>query len=122
MRARAYKLTRIDDLHMLWDEFNEAEFGGKLTNITLLIKRNTTKDGWYEYKAHKNWKPIRDQLWKASITICHGCWDEDTVEGTLLHEMVHQYQCEVLDRAPHHDAIFTQMAKRLERKYKVKVR
>jgi len=118
---RAFKITRIDDLCNLHDEYNEAEFDGKLRSITLLIKRQATKDGWYEYKAHKDWTPIRDQLWKASIVLSEGCWEEDSVEGTLLHEMIHQYQCEVLNRAPHHDAVFTQMARRLGRKYECDV-
>jgi hypothetical protein len=117
---------RIGWLQAKHDEYNAAEFGGKLNHITLLIKRQSTKDGWYEYKGRKRggdpWYPDRKALWKASICIAEGCFEEDSVEGTLLHEMIHQYQCEVLDRPPSHDAIFCSMARRLERKYKVKVR
>lgn len=114
--------SRIQYLYDLFDEFNEEEFGNKLQPITLLIKRNSTKDGYYEYRAHRNWKPIRNELKRASITIASGCWDEDSVEGTLLHEMIHQYQCEILDSAPDHNRFFNAWARKLEKKYGFPIR
>ena len=117
---------RIGVLQQLFDEFNEDEFDGKLTQIRLLIKRNCHRDGYYEFKSQTRngdkWMPCREQLHKATITISDGCWEEDSVRGTLLHEMMHQYQCEVLDEAPHHTKFFNDWAKKLERKYKFTVR
>ena len=110
-------MNRIDELYSMHEEYNNLHFAGKLRTITMLVNKNRTKDGFYCYKAHKDWRPIRDQLWKSSITISVNCWDEGTVEATMLHEMIHQYQCEVLDRAPHHDIIFTSMAIKLEEEY-----
>jgi hypothetical protein len=120
------RCDRIGYLQSKFDEYNKADFGGKLKQITLLIKKNKSKDGWYEYTTRMRdgdgWYANRERLHKASITISEGCWEEDSVEGTLLHEMIHQYQAEVLDRPTSHDAIFCSMARRLERKYKVRVR
>ena len=120
---------RIGYLQALHDHYNEEEFGGKLMPIGILIKRNQRKDGWYEYVTEKRdgprseaWWPRRDRLDKAVIILNEGCWDEGTVDGTLLHEMIHQYQAEVLDRKASHDAILCSIARRLERKYGFKVR
>jgi hypothetical protein len=123
------KLTYLYNLH---DRYNAEEFGNKLNPVKILLKKNRHKDGWFEYETQRrkcegkgrgsNWYPRRDRLHKAHIIICDGCWDEGTVDATLLHEMIHQYQVEVLDRPTSHDAIFCSMARRLERKYRMKVR
>ena len=112
---------RLDWLYELWNEFNEEIFGGQLTPIRILIKKNRTKDGWYEYTTEKRdgpqwdaWFPRRDMLHKASITISEGCFEEDTVEGTLIHEMMHQWQAEIDDSPTHHDAQFRSWARALE--------
>ena len=115
-------MKRIYELRNNWHEINDAVFGGGLTPITLLCKRNQTRDGWYEYRAHADWTPIRHELWRASIVVCDGCWPEGTVLGTLAHEMIHQYQCEVLNVAPHHDEQFQRLASALEKRYGVTIR
>jgi len=118
-------LDRIDDLIAMHDEFNAADFSNKLMSITILIKRNQSKDGWYEYRTGRGqggWKPIPGELSRADIVITEGCWDEDSVEETLLHEMIHQYQAEVLHLATHHDAIFKSIARKLEKKYGYSIR
>jgi hypothetical protein len=57
------------------------------------------------------------------------CWikiscylDEHTMVGTLLHEMVHQYQLQVLKMAPDHGPIFRTMCKWIERETKFQLR
>ncbi len=114
--------NRIGYLRELFNEINEDNFGGKLHNITLLIKRNRSKDGWYMYRARRDWAPIIHEGKRASITICEDCWPEGTVDGTLIHEMIHQYQCEVMHQIPHHNRLFKSWARKLERKYGVVVR
>jgi hypothetical protein len=116
----------IKQLYTLHEEFNAADFDGQLHPIRVLIKRNPRKWGWYEYKAHKDWRPVRKSLWKATITITDGCWDEegttdDDLYGTMLHEMIHQWQCEILDEAPHHNDVFKAKATELSKKYGVEV-
>jgi hypothetical protein len=106
---------RVHQLYDLFDTYNAEYFGGRLLTLTLLIKNNKRKDGWFEYAAHKDWTPIVKAKHRSHIVICDGCWEEGTVEGTLLHEMVHQYQAEVLQAAPHHDAVFKSICRRIER-------
>jgi hypothetical protein len=114
----------INEMYDMHKEFNEADFGGILTTPRMLIKRNRNKWGWYEYRAHRDWKPIRHELKRATITLTDGCWDldegsEGETRGTMLHEMIHQYQCEVLNEAPHHNEIFHKWAAKLKKKYGV---
>lgn len=115
---------RICYLHSLHDEFNEEVFNGKLMPLDMLIQRNPRLDGYYEYKDHAaTGKPIRDQLWKAQIVISEHCFeDEDLLQGTVLHEMIHQYQAEILDMATDHGKEFNSFARKMERKYKFSVR
>lgn len=113
--------NKVAELATLFDEYNEQFFKGKLMTITLLVQKSRATDGKYTYSAHKRkkdcsgWLPLRERLEHADIIISEWCWQEDSVEGTLLHEMCHQYQCEVLDRGASHDAIFCSMARRIER-------
>lgn len=113
--------NRVGHLYNLHAEYNDRFFSGLLMPIRILIKRNSTKDGWYEYVTEKRdgprseaWYPRRDRLHKAVIVISEGCWEEDSVEGTLIHEMIHQYQAEVEDSPSHHDIVFHQWARALE--------
>jgi len=108
---------RIGYLQQLHAEYNEQYFHGLLMPITILIKRHSTNDGWYEFTTEKRdgeWRPRRDRLHKACIVICEWCWEYDCVEGTLLHEMIHQYQAEVLDTDTHHDSVFRAWARGIE--------
>ena len=113
--------NRVADLHEMFNVYNEQFFEGKLMTITILIQRSYATEGKYTYVAEKRgkncsgWLPRRSELGKAHIVISEWCYDEDTVEGALLHEMVHQWQCEVLDRGASHDAIFCSKARRIER-------
>lgn len=104
-------MRRVRNLQNLHDYYNETYFGWKLLKLPILIKRNSTKDGWYNYSSHKNGTPIRGALPRGSITICEGA----DMEPTLVHEMVHQYQAEVLRYEPDHDAIFKSICRHIEK-------
>lgn len=108
---------RIAYLKTLWETFNEEEFSGKLEPIPLLLKRFSFKDGQMYYI-------VRDGKYiPKSLEICESVYPNgDQLEGTMLHEMIHVYQCQVLNRLPNHDAIFCSIARRLERKHGVSVR
>lgn len=114
-------MSRIHKLYELHDFYNEEEFGNKLLPINILIKKSKTCDGYYEHACSKD-IPVKKRLHAATITIAEHCWKEDSVEGTLIHEMIHQYQAEVLGRTTNHDAIFNSMARRLEKKYGISIR
>jgi len=108
---------RIGELRALHHFFNQDDFSGVLSTPYLFLSRTRNRDGYYEYRAHRDWTPIRQELKRASITISEWCWEENTMEGTLLHEMIHQYQAEILDEAPHHNEVFHEMVRSLEDKY-----
>ncbi len=55
------------------------------------------------------------------ISLARHAADEEP-NGTLIHEMIHQYQVEVLGRDANHDAIFCSIARKCERMYGVSVR
>jgi hypothetical protein len=107
-------MHRIYHLYYLHDWWNKALFDNQLLHLTILCKRSNFKDGYYSYKAHKDWTPIRNDLDNAFIMIADGCEDP---EGTLVHEMIHQWQCEVLNEAPHHNDRFKEMARTVEEQY-----
>jgi hypothetical protein len=117
------KPSKIAELERLHDKLNEEFFSGKLMHIRILLEsRSRYYDGLYtaHYLKHR---PNPDRLHEATITIHTKCWSEpNIVLGTLLHEMIHQYQAEVLGRDCNHDAIFVSIAKRGERIYKTQVR
>lgn len=108
-------MNRIDTLEYWWEHFNEEEFSGKLSKPYFGITRSKATNGYFEHYPGRNCK--------SKIAISKECFDdEDLLRGTMLHEMIHQYQFEVLDRKCNHDAIFCSIARRLERKYKIEVR
>lgn len=112
-------MRKPEYLKLLWDEFNESEFGGKLHYLPLLCKRfsQDSKHGqivWVNRNGHHK---------ALSLEISDDIFsDEDLLQGTVLHEMIHVYQCQVLNRKPNHDAIFCSIARKLERKYGIEVR
>lgn len=108
-------INRIETLGAWWEELNEKEFGGRLPEPRFGLTRSRNTDGFFEHY------PGTKKMGK--IVLAQRTFeDDDLFLGTLLHEMIHQYQHEVLERAANHDAIFTSIARRLERKYKVRVR
>ncbi len=115
MPVRTKRITRIDTLRYWFHAFNETEFNGKLSEVGLGLTRSKATDGYYEHFPDRNLK--------GYIRIAERCFDdEDLLKGTLLHEMIHQYQHEVLNRTCNHDAVFCSIARRLERKYGFTVR
>jgi len=109
------KQPKIETIRYWWDHFNEAEFSGRLVEPRFGLTRSRNTDGYFEhYPGTKK---------RTSICISERCFDdEDHLCGTILHEMIHQYQFDILKRVCNHDAIFTSIARRCERKYKYTVR
>jgi len=113
-------VKQIEHLRELHHEYNRDYFSGTLLTIPILIKRNRNKDGYYIYRAHRNDTPIVRELGRACIVISEdhyrpGPPDWEGIYGTLLHEMIHQYQAEVLNEDPDHNDIFNEMADTIER-------
>lgn len=105
---------RLETIRYWWHLYNDAEFNGKMEEPKFGLTRSKATDGYYEHYDH---------IAKEKLVIAYRCFkDEDHLCGTILHEMIHQYQHKVLSRKCTHDAVFTSIARRMERKYKFTVR
>lgn len=114
-------MKRINHLRGVWHEFNSSDFGGRLTEPTFLIHRANKYDGKIYYRSNRYEAPFDTE----KVTICisdkiFGDWA--AVYGTLLHEMIHQYQLQILKVDAPHDSIFGSIARHLENKYNYPVR
>ena len=111
-------MKQINHLRDTWETFNADYFRRELEPIRIMIKRSRRKDGHYEYRCRKNGTPIREELHRAVIVISEDLYkpapDWGLIYGTLLHEMIHQYQTEVLNSDTDHGPIFKEMAETLE--------
>jgi hypothetical protein len=116
-------MSRTSDLWELWHHFNRRYFGSKLTPpLTIRLTRAQKYQGSLVWKAHKNAdKPLRSHIKRCKIHISSYLSWYETV-GTLLHEMVHQYQLQALEVGPCHDATFRVMCKWIERETKFQLR
>jgi hypothetical protein len=115
----SWNLKKLYDLH---DKINAEFFGGKLGKIRMrLERRNKTKWGWYQHSANsKTGVPFAFE--RASIHIHKECFaDEDRLLGVLVHEMIHQYQAEVLRVECDHGRTFKRLQRKAKRKYKVDI-
>jgi len=113
---------RIDTIAYWHEHFNEAEFNGKLCTPKFGVTRSKATDGYYEHKVKDGWQ-LDGPPEKSKIVIAVRCFDdEDLLRGVILHEMIHQYQAEILKRKCNHDAVFCSIARGMERKYKMEVR
>ena len=99
-------------------EFNELYFDNLLQPIPILIKKQNRADGYYLYKCHKDGTPIQGTTHRACIVISEGLYtrprDWGLIYGTLIHEMIHQYQAEVLNSDTDHGPRFLDLAATLE--------
>lgn len=115
-------MNRISTIEYWWEHYNEAEFGDKLTRLRFGVTRSRHTDGYYEHKVRDGWI-LDGPPENSKIVISVRCFeDEDLLRGVILHEMIHQYQAEILKRRCNHDAVFCSIARRLERKYNIEVR
>ncbi len=105
----------VETLKYWHDHYNELCFSGKLKEVGMGFTRARHTDGYFEHYPGTN----RKSYIRISRRLLD---DEDMLKGTILHEMIHQYQYEVLNRKCNHDAIFCSMARRWERTLKLSVR
>ena len=109
--------NRAGEARFLWYEYNASVFGNKLVEPVIKIDdRASSYWGKFIYSwSGRTDKKITD---RSRVIVLSGDYDE----GVLLHEMIHQYQFEVLSRQPSHDAIFNSIARKIERMYALEVR
>jgi hypothetical protein len=114
------KLGRIVYLWEMWHYFNKRYFGGKLTPPKAIrLTSARSYDGAMVYKGSlsKTLFHLKDQ---TKIMLAARL-NERNLMGTLLHEMVHQYQ-QVLEVEPLHDPLFQSYCRWIERQTKFPLR
>lgn len=109
---------RIASLWNSWHHFNTKFFSGKLTPPTSIrITRSRRYDGMLIYGD--NWKAHRYPPVRIYIADDVPLRKES---ATLLHEMVHQYQVQVLREEATHDQTFRTYCKWIERQTPFRLR
>lgn len=107
-----------------WTYFNKRFFGGKLTPPRAIRITSARKyDGYIRYVAYAATdKPAFHRI-PGNVRIYLSTHQSmRAMRGTLLHEMVHQYQLEVLRMEADHGPIFRTMSKWIERETKFELR
>lgn len=110
-------MTRLDRLKEAWHLHNREDFGGVLEEPHFSVRRRErTVDGAFVYTNTGRNKRlmVHTDVFK----------DEKKFLGTLLHEMVHQWELEVLGICPKgcdHKGQFAEKALDLEKKYGVPI-
>jgi hypothetical protein len=115
------KSRKIADLWDLWHYFNSKYFGGKLTPPTA-IRITKSASVWGKMVYPDNWQS--HAVPPVKIYIAYDCPLRDRV-GTLLHEMVHQYQLQVQRNSKEceeHTGVFRTYCKWIERETGFSVR
>ena len=108
------KPGRVAVLWEQWYYFNERFFGGKLTPPDAI--RITSARAYHGKIIYKGTAVCTSFHLKHRARICistHLSHYEQT--GTLLHEMVHQYQLQVMETEPDHGKVFVSYCRWIER-------
>ncbi len=117
------RLPSSDALQASWQQLNVQYFSGSLPPITILWSRRltssvgmfTSRGGPRASGTHRNGRQIRlslplfEQLAQRTASI------EQELRNTLAHEMIHQWQFDVLKRRPNHGLDFLRKMTELNR-------
>ena len=115
---------RIQHLYDMHEYFNQKHFGGKLQQpMSILLKRANKYDGKIRYFEKGGTESVY-RTGEIEIIISDRVYEQDwsLLYATLLHEMIHQYQIQILKNNAPHDAFFNSFARYLERVYGYQVR
>lgn len=107
-----------------WKYFNERFFGGKLTPPRAIRITSARKyDGYVSYAALADTGTPAYHRIPGTGKICLSTHQTmQAMRGTLLHEMVHQYQLEVLLVEPDHGTLFKAICRWIERETRFQLR
>lgn len=117
MNIPAGELATSDGLQAIWSELNRRYFDGKLAPIDIVWSRRLTASvGMFVSESGPRSKsspgtPAPRRLIRLSRPLLHRLaertpYAEQEVINTLAHEMIHQWQFDVLKRRPNHGADF----------------
>lgn len=112
---------RLHRLYRMHDQINQDFFDGKLLRIRIkLEKRNVINYGTYEAFTRLSDEAYR--LESAVIKIHTECFtDQKLLLGTLIHEMIHQWQAEIAKVPVDHGPEFEEKRREAEARYGVEV-
>lgn len=105
------------EVHALWQALNARYFSGRLPGIAILWStRLTASAGLFVSQAgprHPDASPDRRCI-KLSVPLL-GTQPKRELAGTLAHEMIHQWQYDILKRRPNHGPDFRRKLAIIER-------
>ncbi|MBX3236810.1 MAG: SprT-like domain-containing protein [Nitrospiraceae bacterium] len=109
------------DLQTLWAHYNEQYFSGTLPPIPIIWSaRLTSSVGMFVSRAGPRCPPDRvaavgteRRCIRLSSKLLKQAGREREIALTLAHEMIHQWQYDVLKRRPNHGADFRRMMDRM---------
>jgi len=112
-------------LQRLWTELNDRHFAGALPSIEIVWSRRLTGSAGLFVSRGGPRMPMpepsthRRRLIRLSIPLLQAPGDaaarEQELRGTLAHEMIHQWQFDVLKRRPNHGPDFRKKMAALNR-------
>jgi hypothetical protein len=111
-----------DALHHLWADLNLRYFDGRLPPITIEWSRRLTssaglfisREGPRARSIRRDSAPARRVI-RLSVPLFTSGHAQDFIRTTLAHEMIHQWQFDVLKRRPNHGPDFCRKMRELNR-------
>lgn len=112
--SKAFKDLNASYLTKRYNEFNERYFDGKLPNIPVIVgHRKTALGTCWSYSRKSSYRPVRTIKIEISDFVIR---NERSVCATLIHEMIHCYEADVLDSVTGHGYNFKSKMNEINRK------
>ena len=119
MASRQIPPLTTEELTALWFDLNVRYFSGSLPSIDLVwsprltssvgmfVSRGGPRSSWSELSPHRTpRREIRLSLPLLVPLLAHSPHGYDELVSTLAHEMIHQWQYDILKRRPNHGPDF----------------
>jgi predicted SprT family Zn-dependent metalloprotease len=118
--ALSERLFTTDGIQMAWTHLNTQYFRCALPSIQILWSRRLTasagvfssRTGPRSFRDHADGAPSR--LIRLSLPLLRNQPEQEIIR-TLAHEMIHQWQFDILKRRPNHGRDFHRMMARMNR-------
>ena len=128
MTVQSHPPLTVSQLHDIWHDLNGRYFDGSLPAITLVwstrltssvgmfVSRTGPRSAWGETPTGKSDKrEIRLSLPLLTPLLARTTFGENELVSTLAHEMIHQWQSDILKRRPNHGPDFLRKMKEMNR-------
>ena len=128
MTAHSYPPLSQSQLIDVWNDLNARYFDGMLPSIALVWSRRLTssvgmfvsrigpRSSWGDTQASKTSKrEIRLSLPLLTPLLGHSPFGSNELVSTVAHEMIHQWQYDILKRRPNHGPDFLRKMREMNR-------